>query len=145
MPEGTPAPLALTPQPCLMSSLCLPLPQLPIWLSCLWPSLPSPFPPLLPLPPSIPLTSGPVSPLMSPFLSSVCDRNVMCWSAHPHLTGLGINSVGTFRRKASIDELYFSLHSALQTDEGLHLMEILTRRAKLQMTDFLELSYVFYS
>ncbi|XP_042163775.1 receptor-type tyrosine-protein phosphatase N2 [Oncorhynchus tshawytscha] len=31
---------------------------------------------------------------------------------------------------------------ALQTDEGLHLMEILTRRAKLQMTDFLELSVV---
>uniref|UniRef100_A0AAZ3P5A6 Receptor-type tyrosine-protein phosphatase N2-like n=1 Tax=Oncorhynchus tshawytscha TaxID=74940 RepID=A0AAZ3P5A6_ONCTS len=31
---------------------------------------------------------------------------------------------------------------ALQTDEGLHLMEILARRAKLQMTDFLELSVV---
>ncbi|XP_045080751.1 receptor-type tyrosine-protein phosphatase N2 [Coregonus clupeaformis] len=31
---------------------------------------------------------------------------------------------------------------ALQTDEGLHLMEILTRRANLQMTDFLELSVV---
>ncbi|XP_041697904.1 receptor-type tyrosine-protein phosphatase N2-like [Coregonus clupeaformis] len=30
----------------------------------------------------------------------------------------------------------------LQTDEGLHLMEILARRAKLQMTDFLELSVV---
>uniref|UniRef100_A0A8C8F6L9 Protein tyrosine phosphatase receptor type N2 n=1 Tax=Oncorhynchus tshawytscha TaxID=74940 RepID=A0A8C8F6L9_ONCTS len=87
-------------------------------------------------------TMMPVSPLMSSFLSSVCDRNVMCGSAHPHLTGLGINSVGTLRRKASIDELYFSLHSALQTDEGLHLMEILTRRAKLQMTDFLELSVV---
>ncbi|KAK5860419.1 hypothetical protein PBY51_021897 [Eleginops maclovinus] len=28
----------------------------------------------------------------------------------------------------------------LQTDEGLHLMEILARRAKIQMTDFAELS-----
>uniref|UniRef100_A0A673ZXV2 Receptor-type tyrosine-protein phosphatase N2-like n=1 Tax=Salmo trutta TaxID=8032 RepID=A0A673ZXV2_SALTR len=142
--QGTPAPLALTPHPCLMSSLAVSLS-----LNYLSGSLvfgPHSLPPSLlsspSLPPSIPLTSGPVSPLMSPFLSSVCDRNVMCGSAHPHLTGVGINSVGTFRRKASIDELYFSLHSALQTDEGLHLMEILTRRAKLQMTDFLELSVV---
>ncbi|KAM6989487.1 receptor-type tyrosine-protein phosphatase N2-like [Tautogolabrus adspersus] len=30
----------------------------------------------------------------------------------------------------------------LQTDEGLHLMEILARRAKIQMTDFSELSVV---
>ncbi|XP_054451925.1 receptor-type tyrosine-protein phosphatase N2-like [Anoplopoma fimbria] len=30
----------------------------------------------------------------------------------------------------------------LQTDEGLHLMEILARRAKIQMTDFAELSVV---
>lgn len=31
---------------------------------------------------------------------------------------------------------------ALQTDEGLHLMKILARRAKIQMIDFLELSVV---
>uniref|UniRef100_A0A8C7T8Z2 Protein tyrosine phosphatase receptor type N2 n=1 Tax=Oncorhynchus mykiss TaxID=8022 RepID=A0A8C7T8Z2_ONCMY len=87
-------------------------------------------------------TQAEVRTTMSKGLSTEVHQNVMCGSAHPHLTGLGINSVGTLRRKASIDELYFSLHSALQTDEGLHLMEILTRRAKLQMTDFLELSVV---
>ena len=32
--------------------------------------------------------------------------------------------------------------SGLQTDEGLHLMEILARRANIQMIDFAELSYV---
>uniref|UniRef100_A0A8P4KFI1 Receptor-type tyrosine-protein phosphatase N2 n=1 Tax=Dicentrarchus labrax TaxID=13489 RepID=A0A8P4KFI1_DICLA len=39
--------------------------------------------------------------------------------------------------------LLFIAVSGLQTDEGLHLMEILARRAKIQMTDFAELSYVF--
>lgn len=32
--------------------------------------------------------------------------------------------------------------SGLQTDEGLHLMEILARMAKIQMTDFTELWFV---
>lgn len=35
------------------------------------------------------------------------------------------------------------LTSRLQTDEGLHLMEILARMAKIQMADVAELSYVF--
>lgn len=39
--------------------------------------------------------------------------------------------------------LLFMIISGLQTDEGLHLMEILARRAKIQMTDFAKLSYVF--
>lgn len=38
--------------------------------------------------------------------------------------------------------LFLFLISGLQTDEGLHLMEILARMAKIQMTDFSELSYV---
>lgn len=38
--------------------------------------------------------------------------------------------------------LFLTINSGLQTDEGLHLMKILARRAKLQMTDFSELSYV---
>lgn len=39
--------------------------------------------------------------------------------------------------------LLLLITSGLQTDEGLHLMEILARLAKIQMTDFAELSYVF--
>lgn len=35
--------------------------------------------------------------------------------------------------------LFFSI-SSLTTDQGLHLMELLCRKAKIQMTDFLELS-----
>ncbi|KAM7379776.1 hypothetical protein PAMP_005303 [Pampus punctatissimus] len=34
------------------------------------------------------------------------------------------------------------MESALQTDEGLHLMEILAHRAKIQMADFAKLSVV---
>lgn len=41
--------------------------------------------------------------------------------------------------------LFLLVTSGLQTDEGLHLMELLARRAKIQMTDVAELSYVFFS
>ncbi|XP_067109030.1 receptor-type tyrosine-protein phosphatase N2-like [Osmerus mordax] len=50
----------------------------------------------------------------------------------------------TGARKASDDDYGYVITDTepLQTDEGLHLMEILARRAKIQMTDFLELSVV---
>lgn len=37
-----------------------------------------------------------------------------------------------------MSDLMFLLASRLQTDEGLHLMEILARMAKIQMTDIAE-------
>uniref|UniRef100_A0A8P4KMM0 Receptor-type tyrosine-protein phosphatase N2 n=1 Tax=Dicentrarchus labrax TaxID=13489 RepID=A0A8P4KMM0_DICLA len=48
------------------------------------------------------------------------------------------------RKKADDDVFGYVITDTdgLQTDEGLHLMEILARRAKIQMTDFAELSVV---
>ncbi|XP_037644575.1 LOW QUALITY PROTEIN: receptor-type tyrosine-protein phosphatase N2-like [Sebastes umbrosus] len=52
--------------------------------------------------------------------------------------------VKTGRKKADDDVFGYVITDTdgLQTDEGLHLMEILARRAKIQMTDFAELSVV---
>lgn len=41
---------------------------------------------------------------------------------------------------AAVNTVMFPVPSGLQTDEGLQLMEILARMAKIQMTDFAELS-----
>uniref|UniRef100_A0A3Q1AH79 Protein tyrosine phosphatase receptor type N2 n=1 Tax=Amphiprion ocellaris TaxID=80972 RepID=A0A3Q1AH79_AMPOC len=48
------------------------------------------------------------------------------------------------RKKADDDVFGYVITDTdgLQTDEGLHLMQILARRAKIQMTDFAELSVV---
>ncbi|XP_076601155.1 receptor-type tyrosine-protein phosphatase N2-like isoform X1 [Chaetodon auriga] len=48
------------------------------------------------------------------------------------------------RKKADDDVFGYVITDTdgLQTDEGLHLMEILARRARIQMTDFAELSVV---
>lgn len=48
------------------------------------------------------------------------------------------------RKKADNDVFGYVITDTdgLQTDEGLHLMEVLARRAKIQMTDFAELSVV---
>ncbi|XP_040911140.1 receptor-type tyrosine-protein phosphatase N2-like [Toxotes jaculatrix] len=48
------------------------------------------------------------------------------------------------RKKADDDVFGYVITDTdgLQTDEGLHLMELLARRAKIQMTDFAELSVV---
>ncbi|XP_062259698.1 receptor-type tyrosine-protein phosphatase N2-like [Platichthys flesus] len=48
------------------------------------------------------------------------------------------------RKKAEDDVFGYVITDTdgLQTDEGLHLMEILARRARIQMTDFAELSVV---
>ncbi|XP_062285453.1 receptor-type tyrosine-protein phosphatase N2-like, partial [Scomber scombrus] len=52
--------------------------------------------------------------------------------------------VKTNRKKADDDVFGYVITDtdALQTDEGLHLMEILARMSKIQMTDFAELSVV---
>ncbi|KAF7647619.1 hypothetical protein LDENG_00169020 [Lucifuga dentata] len=58
-----------------------------------------------------------------------------------HLPELQLD-VKAGRKKADDDDFGYVITDTdgLQTDEGLHLMEILARRANIQMTDFAELS-----